>query len=108
MGEPRERFEEDKLRILRAIKFACTLGFDIEDFTWVAICENAKSIVEVSSERIKMELDKILQSGDPAHGFHMLKGCGILKEILPEVDILDTVEQSPKWHSEGAMVIKLD
>lgn len=101
VGEPSERFKEDKLRMLRAIRFACQLNFDIEDYTWSAICENASQIKEVSNERIKMEADKILTSEFPVKGIRLLKACGILKEILPEVDVLDTVEQSKKWHSEG-------
>lgn len=101
VGEPRLRFEEDKLRMMRAIRFACQLDFDIEEYTWNAICGSANLITSVSWERIKMELDKILLSHTPVKGINMLKRCGILKEILPEVDILDTVEQSAKWHSEG-------
>lgn len=101
VGEPRLRFEEDKLRMMRAIRFACTLGFDIEEYTFNAIRENADKINEVSMERIKMELDKILLSDKPSIGIKLLKRCGLLPIILPEVNDTILTEQSPKFHSEG-------
>jgi tRNA nucleotidyltransferase/poly(A) polymerase len=102
VGGPDRRFEEDKLRMLRAIRFSSSLNFKIEEYTWDSICKNAYLIKEVSMERIKMELDKILQSNYPVKGLELLKKCGILDIILPEVSYLDKVEQSHKWHSEGS------
>jgi putative nucleotidyltransferase with HDIG domain len=101
VGEPSQRFEEDKLRMMRAIRFSCQLDFDIEEYTWMGICNNADKILEVSWERIKMELDKILLSKRAGMGIRLLSFCGILKYILPEVDILRETEQSKRWHSEG-------
>lgn len=99
VGNPNERFEEDALRMLRAVRFATTLGFTIEQKTKEAILKNAKLVAEVSGERTRDELFKILVSDNPADGILLLRECGILKIILPELEACFAVEQkSPKRH----------
>ena len=83
VGNPEERFTEDPLRMLRAIRFCCQLGFNIEKNTYSAIIESSNLINKISSERIKMELDKILMSDYPQRLFIMEK-TGLLKHIIPE------------------------
>jgi len=85
IGDPRQRFDEDKLRILRAVRFGARLGYRIEPATWAAACEMAGTIQQVSHERIRDELVRILSEGDPVHGIELLEQSGLLREILPEV-----------------------
>jgi poly(A) polymerase len=85
IGDPLQRFSEDKLRMLRAIRLACELGFTIVPETWAAIQKLAPDILQVSWERIRDELSKILASPHPASGFDLLYGSGLLRSILPEV-----------------------
>jgi poly(A) polymerase len=87
IGTPEERFAEDKLRMLRAVRFACTLGFRIVPETWEAIRRLAPGIRQVSWERIRDELTKILTGPDPAAGFDLLHAGGLLTHILPEVEV---------------------
>jgi len=101
IGEPAERFEEDKLRLLRAVRFASTLGFEIEKNTWDALCKHASRIHDVSPERIREELVKIFTRSGAARGFVLLSESGLMKEILPEVEALRGVEQPPNFHPEG-------
>ncbi len=101
IGNPYDRFREDRLRMLRAVRFATTLGFDIEGPTWRAVCENAAHIREVSAERIREELMKILLSPRRVRGFDLLDESGLLREILPEIEALKGCEQPPQWHPEG-------
>jgi len=101
IGDPKERFEEDKLRLLRAIRFASTLGFEIESKTWEALRKNASKIHEVSPERIREELVKIFTRSGAARGFVLLSESGLMKEILPEVEAMRGVEQPEKFHPEG-------
>lgn len=99
VGDPSERFSEDALRLLRAVRITTELGFLIEPKTLEAIKENAHLIEKVSGERIREELLKILKSQFPADGFTLLRSCGLLKEILPELDKCFGVEQkSPGRH----------
>lgn len=88
IGRPRERFREDKLRLLRALRFACSLGFDIVPETWDAIVALAPRITEVSWERIREELAAILTGPDPGRGLELLHRSGLLTELLPEVAVL--------------------
>ncbi len=88
IGNPYERFTEDKLRMLRAIRLACTLGFRIDPETWEAIRSLAPEILQVSWERIRDELVKILTGSDPASGLELLYESGLLKHILPEVEAM--------------------
>ena len=87
IGNAEERFAEDKLRMLRAVRFACTLGFEIVPDTWEAIRHLAPGIRQVSWERIRDELTKILTGPDPAGGLDLLHRSGLLTEILPEVEV---------------------
>lgn len=85
VGKPDERFKEDALRIMRAIRFACQLNFDIEEATGKAIKNDAALIQEISFERIRDELLKILKSPDPSKGIILLKEAGLLQYIIPEL-----------------------
>lgn len=85
VGDPKARFDEDALRMMRAIRIATQLGFIIEKKTFKAIKENAKYILEISVERIRDELIKILESDYPADGLMLLYNSGLLEQILPEV-----------------------
>lgn len=85
VGNPRERFKEDALRLLRGVRFATVLGFDIESNTGKEIVSDAHLIKEISNERTRDELLKILASDDPTKGILLLKDSGLLKYILPEL-----------------------
>jgi len=85
IGDPARRFEEDKLRILRAIRFGARLGYTIEPETWKAVCAMVPLIHQVSVERIQGEIVRILTEGQAGTGFRMLHDSGLLGEILPEV-----------------------
>jgi poly(A) polymerase len=101
IGDPDGRFNEDYLRMLRAIRFAANLGFIIETATKKAIARNAPKINQISAERVREELSKILTRGGSRNGFELMMETNILKEILPEVDKLKGVEQPPRFHPEG-------
>jgi len=93
IGEPARRFDEDKLRILRAIRFGARLGYTIESETWKAVCVMAPQIHQVSIERIQGEIVRILTEGQARTGFQMLHDSGLLLEILPEVQWNDHLAQ---------------
>ncbi len=93
IGDPHKRFEEDKLRILRAIRFGARLGYSIEDQTWSAVRTMASKINQVSAERIRVELLKILVEGGSARGFSMLEESGLRQEILPELSWTDHLQK---------------
>ena len=101
IGNAADRFREDRLRMLRAVRFAAVLGFDIDPATWRAVCANASQIHEVSAERIREELVKIFVSPHRVRGFDLLDDSGLLHEILPEVEALKGCEQPPQFHPEG-------
>jgi putative nucleotidyltransferase with HDIG domain len=101
IGNPLERFAEDHLRMLRAVRFAARLGFSIESSTLEAIRQQARYISRVSPERIRDELLRILTEGGARRGFELLDECGLLVEILPEVKAFQGVEQPPEFHPEG-------
>lgn len=101
IGDPRERFAEDHLRMLRAVRFAAELGFEIEPRTFEAIRELAPAIRRISAERIRDELSRILTGADPRRGFELLDETRLLGEILPEVARMKGVEQPPDYHPEG-------
>jgi poly(A) polymerase len=94
IGDPHARFEEDKLRILRAIRFGARLGYTIEPATWDAVSAMAPKIHQVSSERIREELTRILTEGQAAHGMRMLEESGLRREILPELEWTSHIEKS--------------
>ncbi|MGI8989161.1 MAG: CCA tRNA nucleotidyltransferase [Bryobacteraceae bacterium] len=101
IGDPEVRFREDHLRLLRAIRFAARLGFEIEPGTFAAIQRLAASIHEVSAERVRGELVRILTEGGVRRGLELLDSSGLLREILPEVAAMKGVEQPPQFHPEG-------
>lgn len=105
IGDPSERFAEDKLRLLRAVRFATTLGFSIDPPTWSAVQQWAPEIHAVSAERIREELIKILVSPNKLRGFDLLDQSGLLREILPEVEALKGCEQPPDFHPEGDVFV---
>ncbi len=105
IGNPYDRFREDRLRLLRAVRFGTTLGFDLDGNTWRAVCENARHISEVSAERIREELVKILLSPRRVRGFDLLDESGLLAAILPEVEALKGCEQPPQFHPEGDVFV---
>lgn len=88
IGDPAERFAEDHLRLLRAVRFACQLGFRIDPEAWAAIGAQAETISRVSAERIGAELERILCGPDPARGVRLMADSGLLRATLPEVDRL--------------------
>ena len=101
IGDPDERFSEDKLRMLRAVRFAARLGFEIEDATLKSIQRHAAEIERISTERVRDEISRILTEGGARRGFELLDESGLLKVILPEISALQGVEQSPQHHPEG-------
>jgi poly(A) polymerase len=101
IGEPERRFAEDKLRMLRAVRFAARLGFVVEPRTMRAIKELATEIGVVSAERVREELTKILTEGGARRGFELLDESGLLAQVLPEVARMKGVEQPPEYHPEG-------
>jgi tRNA nucleotidyltransferase (CCA-adding enzyme) len=100
VGDPDKRFQEDALRLMRAIRIATQLGFTIEEKTWAAIWNNAALIQNVSSERIRDELVKILASDYPADGIKLLDNAGILEYILPELVRGKGVDQHGTHHTD--------
>lgn len=109
VGNPDERFQEDALRLIRAIRFAAQLGFDIEEKTLKAILKNAKLITHVSNERIRDELLKILASDYPYEGIKLLDNTGILKIIIPELSKGKGVSQERpgRHHKEDVLTHNL-
>ncbi|MCC7518953.1 MAG: CCA tRNA nucleotidyltransferase [Verrucomicrobiae bacterium] len=105
IGDPRARFQEDHLRMLRAVRFAAELGFRIEAATWRAVRAMAPRIRRVSSERIRDELTKLLVSPRPGHGIKLLAKSGLLRRILPEVDRMRGVPQPRAFHPEGDVFV---
>lgn len=101
VGNPEERFNEDYLRMLRAIRFVANLDFTIEPDTKSSIERNAAKIKQISAERLQEELGKILTRGGARRGFELMAQIGMLKEILPEIDRLQKVEQPSRFHPEG-------
>lgn len=105
IGDPYRRFEEDKLRLLRAVRFAINLGFDIEERTYTALVKLAPEITVVSAERIRDELIKIFTGPCPGKGLELLSQTGFLGILLPEVEALKGVDQPPEFHPEGDVYI---
>ncbi len=102
VGEPLRRFQEDRLRILRAIRFSANLGFSLEEETWKAVCQSAGTLLPaVSQERIREELEKMLLHGASQKAFSLLAQSGHLQEILPELAAEQGVAQPPQFHPEG-------
>lgn len=96
VGDPDERFKEDALRMVRAIRIAAQLNFTIEENTFNSIIKNASLINKISGERIREELFLILKTNKPADGIKLLRNCGLLKEVLPE--IMQSIDVVQKGH----------
>jgi poly(A) polymerase len=105
IGDPKERFSEDKLRLMRAVRFSARFKYEIEEGTYNAVKELAPRINEVSHERIRDELDKILRGRNPGLGLQMLFDTGILQVIMSEASDMAGVEQPPEFHPEGDVFI---
>ena len=105
IGGPAARFREDRLRLLRAVRFTAVLGFEIEHATWAAVKEHAADIHDVSAERIREELVKIFLHRSRVHGFDLLVESGLMREVLPEIIALQGCEQPPQFHPEGDVFV---
>ena len=105
IGDPVARFREDKLRLLRAVRFAARFGYEIDPATWDAIKTHAADIHAVSAERIREELVKILAHPNRVRGFDLLDQSGLLKQILPEIEALKGCEQPAQFHPEGDVFV---
>ena len=101
IGSPEERFTEDHLRLIRAVRFAANLGYNIDTDTFNAIKRHTSLISRISAERIRDELTKLLTRGGARRGMEILAETGLLAEVLPEVDELRGVDQPPRFHPEG-------
>jgi len=101
IGDPERRFREDHLRLLRAVRFAARLDFEIEPATFEAMRKLAPLAADVAAERTRVELVRILTEGHPRRGMELLDRTGLLVIVLPEVAALKGVEQPPEYHPEG-------
>ena len=101
IGDPSERFNEDRLRMIRAVRFACRFDYNIEDQTSKSIKKVYDKILTVSMERIRDELRKILTGPNPHMGIKMMDDLNLLNEILPEVTAMKGVKQPENYHPEG-------
>jgi len=101
IGNPSQRFEEDALRLMRAVRFSTTLDFEIEPITWEAIRALAPTLSKVSPERIRDEFSKIIASPHRARGLDLLVKSGLIDHFMPEVLATIGCEQPPQWHPEG-------
>jgi poly(A) polymerase len=101
IGDPEQRLQEDKLRMLRAVRFAARFGYAIDPPTFAAIKQVAPQIHQVSRERVRDELTKMLTEGHARQAFELLDSTGLLKEVMPEIDRMHGVEQPPQYHPEG-------
>lgn len=105
IGDPERRFAEDKLRMLRAVRFAARFGYEIEPATFSAIQEFAPQIHQVSHERVRDELTKMLTEGQARDAFLLLDHSGLLGQVLPEISAMKGVEQPPQFHPEGDVFV---
>jgi poly(A) polymerase len=101
IGKASERFEEDRLRMLRAVRFATVLGYEIDDQTWKALVATANSINDISAERIRDELVKIFLSPNRLRGWDLLDQSGLLAVVLPELEAMKGCLQPEQFHPEG-------
>jgi poly(A) polymerase len=101
IGEAHQRFAEDKLRMLRAVRFAARFGYAIDDQTFAAIRELAPQIHQVSRERVRDEILKMLTEGHARRAFELLDQTSLLKQVLPEIKKMQGVQQPPQYHPEG-------
>src|SRR5881392_4375700 len=101
IGDAAQRFAEDRLRMLRAVRFATVLDYKIDDQTWEALVAKAVSINEISAERIREELVRIFLSPNRVRGWDLLDSSGLMRAILPEVDAMKGCLQPEQFHPEG-------
>jgi poly(A) polymerase len=101
IGDPDRRFAEDKLRLMRAVRFASRFGFAIEPATFAAIRRRAHEVTSVSAERLRDELTKLLTEGAARRGLELLDETGLLAAVLPEIAAMKGIEQPPEFHPEG-------
>ena len=101
IGTPQERFQEDHLRLMRAVRFATVLDFQIEERTWQAVCELSHLISHVSVERVRDEFVRTMMSPNRVRGFDLLVESGLMTHVLPEILNLMGCEQPPQFHPEG-------
>ena len=101
IGHPASRFQEDHLRLMRAVRFATVLDWQIEPATWVAVKAEAPTLAKISIERIRDEFMKIMLHPNRVRGLDLLDGSGLLTWILPEMEALKGCDQPPQFHPEG-------
>lgn len=101
IGEPEKRFAEDKLRMVRAVRFSARFGYEIEPATHRAIAKLAPDVLQVSQERLRDELTKLLTEGAARPAFELLDETGLLRQLLPEISRMKGVAQPPQFHPEG-------
>lgn len=105
IGDPERRFAEDKLRMLRAVRFAARFEYTIELATFTAVGKLAEQIRMVSRERVRDELTRMLTEGHARRAFEMLDESGLLQQVLPEISAMHGVEQPPEFHPEGDVFV---
>ena len=101
IGDPAQRFAEDRLRMLRAVRFATALDYKIDSQTWEALLASAPSIHQISAERIRDELVRIFLSPNRLRGWDLLDSSGLMRAILPELEAMKGVLQPEQFHPEG-------
>src|SRR5262252_5838002 len=105
VGEPEKRIAEDKLRMLRAVRFAARFEYQIESATFAAMQSLASQIRVVSRERVRDELTRMLTEGHASRSFRLMDESGLLREVLPEISAMKGVEQPPEFHPEGDVFV---
>jgi poly(A) polymerase len=105
IGDPATRFAEDRLRMLRAVRFATVLDYQIDKATWDALVANAPSINQISAERIREELVRIFLSANRVRGWDLLDASGLMRAILPELEAMKGVLQPEQFHPEGDVFV---
>lgn len=105
IGSPEQRFGEDKLRMLRAVRFAARFEYTIDPATFAAMQKLAGNIHQVSRERVRDELSKMLIEGHARRAFLLLDESGLLQQVLPEISAMKGVEQPPQFHPEGDVFV---
>jgi poly(A) polymerase len=105
IGDPAQRFAEDRLRMLRAVRFAALLDYQIDRKTWDALVANASSINQISAERIRDELVRIFVSPNRVRGWDLLDSSGLMRAILPEIEAMKGVLQPEQFHPEGDVFV---
>ena len=105
IGNPAQRFAEDRLRMLRAVRFATVLGYQIDPKTWEALVASAPSINQISAERIRDELVRIFLSPNRVRGWDLLDASGLMRAVLPELEAMKGVAQPQQFHPEGDVFV---